>query len=390
MIVKFGQGESKKVGLIVKEIGWKKAFIVTDKGVVNAGLIKGITDSLENSNIEYIIFDEVKPNPTSDIVEKAKEQVKKEKCDFIIGLGGGSSIDAAKATALLVTNPGTCKDYAVWPNQPPPPPIKNHPLPLIAIPTTAGTGSEMDYFAGITDSETSIKMDLEQRPMRPGGPYSGASIVIIDPALTITLPPKQTAATGMDALLHAIGAYVSRYSIPHASALALYSIKLISKNLPIAYADGSNIEAREKVMLAANLSGICENFVPVIGADHALGLATADFYHDIIHGEVCSIFAPPVMEFNRIAVPSKYAKIAALMGENVKGMSIRDAAIKSVEAVKKLIYDLDLPTNLKSIGIRKEDIQKIAKSATQKIDIEGNPRKIEYKNLLKIVEKVYE
>lgn len=389
IVVKFGSGESKKVGVIAKDRGWKRALIITDKGVVKAGLLRQIIESLEKADINYTIFDEVEPNPKSVVVGNATKQLKEDRSDFIIGLGGGSSMDTSKVSAMLATNPGKLSDYEVLANQSPRI-FKNHPLPAITIPTTAGTGSEVDFWAGITNVEEMRKMDFGQSPQYPGGPYLGALIAIVDPTLTLTLPPKQTATTGMDALLHAIGGYVSRISIPPVSALAQYAIELVAKNLPIAYADGSDIEARENMMLAANLAGIGMNYVGSLGADHALGLALGDIYHNATHGVACSIFAPAVMEFNRIAAPSKFIKIAVLMGEKVEGLSVRDATMKAVDAVKKLIKDIELPTNLKSIGVRREDLPAIAKSATQKVDIEGNPRIIKYEDLLEIAEQVYE
>jgi alcohol dehydrogenase class IV len=389
IIVKFGSGESRKIGAIAKERGWRKTLIITDKGVADAGLLKGITESLEESSISYKIYDEVEPNPKSIGVEKAVRLLKDLKCDFAIGVGGGSAMDSAKVATMLARNPGKPKDYAQWAGQSPKV-FDNHPLPLVTIPTTAGTGSEVDFWAGITDSTEMRKMDLGQSPLYPGGPYLGATIAIIDPLLTLTLPRKQTAATGMDALLHAIGAYVSSMQNPHVWALAQYSIELVAKNLPIAYSDGASMQAREGMILAANLSGICMNYVPILGADHALGLALGDIYHNTTHGIGCTIFAPVAMEFNLEAEPSKYARIAALMSEKTNELSVKDASSKAVEALRKLIHHLEMPTTLKQIGVKKEDLPKIARNATQKVDIEGNPRTITYDDLLRIVEQVYE
>jgi alcohol dehydrogenase class IV len=388
ILIKFGCGESSKVGAIAKERGWNNTIIITDNGVANAGLLKGIKESLNLSRVQYTIFDEVEPNPKSSGVEKATRLLKEKKCSFVIGVGGGSSLDTAKATALLATNPGKPSDYAQWAGQAPRV-FNNHLLPLVTIPTTAGTGSEVDFWAGISDSDLR-KMDLGQAPLYPGGPYLGATISIVDPLLTVTLPPKQTAATGIDALAHAIDAYTSKISNPHASALAQDAIELVSKNLRNAFANGKNVEARENMLLAANLAGICMNSVPILGADHALALAMGDIYHDTTHGVAVALFAPAAMEFNAVVNPSKYAKIAFLMGQDVSGLSAEKAAMKSVDALRELVKDLNLPTNLSSVGVKKEDLPAIAKNATQKVDIEGNPRQIGYDDLLKMIERIYE
>ncbi|MCD6470485.1 iron-containing alcohol dehydrogenase [Candidatus Bathyarchaeota archaeon] len=387
--VEFGKGSSRKVGEIAEKMGWKKAFIVTDSGIRKAGLLDGIIEALESHKVLYYIYDKVQPNPTDIGVEDAAKLVKEEKCDFIVAVGGGSSMDTGKGAALLATNPGGIKDYeirgmedlAIGK-------IKNHLLPLITIPTTAGTGSEIDFWAVITDTERKFKMVLGQSPLYPGGPYLGAMFALVDPLLTVTLPPAQTASTGIDALSHAIETYVAKGSPPFVEPLALRAIELISKYLPVAYADGGNIEARENMMFAAHIAGICENLANC-GIMHSLGEVVGGMYWKIPHGVAIAVFMPKVMEFNRISVPEKFKKIAIAMGENVRGLSLREASLKAIEAIKNLLEDLELPKNLRSLGVEEKSLPEIAKKAMETVELEGNPRKATYEDLLMIAKSCY-
>ncbi|MFX0067878.1 MAG: iron-containing alcohol dehydrogenase [Promethearchaeota archaeon] len=379
--IEFGRGVSRKVGELAKSMKAKRVLIITDKGVIKAGLIKGITESLDAKSFEYDIFDEVIPNPTDVVVEKAAKQVKEGKYDLIIAIGGGSSMDTGKGAALLATNPGGIRDYETKA-------IENHLLPLITIPTTAGTGSEVDYWAVITDTDRNFKMALGQAPPYPGGPYLGASATLVDPLLTMTLPPKQTAATGFDAFSHALETCVARDAKPFVPSLALYAIELLIEKLPIAYADGSNMDAREAVMLAAHLGGICENFANC-GIIHSLAEVVGGMYGEVPHGIAIAVFTPTVLEFNYIANPRMYAKIASVMGEKVEGLSAREAARRVIDASRSFIEDLDLPTSLKDIGVRKDDLPKIAKMAMETAEIPGNPRMVAEANLLDILRKAY-
>lgn len=388
--VEFGRGSSKKVGEIAKQRNWKRAFIVTDTGVRKAGLLEGILESLESHKISYCVFDGVQPNPTDVMVEKAAEIFKEESCDFIIAVGGGSSMDTGKGVALLATNPGRIKDYEIRSMEDlAKGKIKNHIAPLITIPTTAGTGSEIDFWAVITDTERKFKMCLGQAPLYPGGPYLGAVYALVDPLLTLTLPPLQTAATGIDALSHAIETYVSKGSPLIVEPLALHAIELIAKYLLIAYADGSNIEARENMMFAAHLAGMCENLANC-GLIHSLAEVVGGMYWNVPHGCAIAVFMPKVMEFNRMAVPEKFKKIAIAMGEKVKGLSLREASKKAIDAVEKLLSDLKMPKSLKDLGVKEEDLTEIAKKAMETVEYGGNPRVASYEDILSIVKKCYD
>lgn len=392
--VEFGRNSSRKVGRIAEKKGWRKAFIVTDKGVLKAGLLDGIIESLHDAHVEHEIFDEVQPNPVDTTVEKGAEILRKKgNFDFIMAVGGGSPIDTGKGIALLATNPGKLRDYEghivedFYK-------IKINPLfPLVAVPTTSGTGSEVGYWAIITDRERKVKMAIAIYPENPGDPYLGPSTALVDPVLTLTLPRNQTAATGFDALCHSLETYVAQevpggVPIIGTGSLALDCIELLAKYLPVAYSDGGNLEARENVMLASHMAGVAINF-GAVGAIHALASKVIGTYENITHGICCAIFAPHVIEYNSAVVPEKYARVAAAMGEETGGLTAIEASKKAVGAVKRLVRELDVPTNLRGFGVQEKDFPSIAKGTLETVQILTNPRKPSYDDLLKIIKNAY-
>ncbi|ELY62892.1 iron-containing alcohol dehydrogenase, partial [Natrinema versiforme] len=329
--VEFGNGSSENIGSIVESQSWEKALIVTDQGILDAGLVDGIETSLAAEGIEYATYDGVEPNPTVGMVNEATELLEKEGCDFIVSVGGGSSIDVGKGASLMATNPGEIADYEVTSAEEVlEEPIENHPLPLVTVPTTAGTGSEVDYWAVITDEEREFKMALGQSPQYPGGPYLGAEISLVDPALTETLPPRQTAATGFDAFSHALENHVSSARPPLVEPLTKHVMGLVSEHLPAAYEDGE-MAAREQMMFGSHVAGICENFAG-FGAIHSLAETTGGMYPEIPHGEAIAAYTPAVMRYNIEAVPGRYAEVAEAMGVDVSGVSDEEAAREAVDA----------------------------------------------------------
>jgi len=380
--IEFGRGSSKKVGEVAKLKGWKKAVIITDEGVVKAGLLSGIKESLEGVGIEYTVWDKVVPNPTDVSVEEAADFVKEYGADFLIAIGGGSSMDTAKSAALLVTNGGRIRDYETKA-------IEKHLLPLVTIPTTAGTGSEVDFWAVVTDTERKFKMALGQAPPYPGGPYLGATVALVDPELTKTLPPKLTASTGIDALSHAIETYVATDSKPFLEPIDLHVISTIWRWLPVAYAYGENMTARDNMMYASMMAGVAENFANC-GAIHSLAESLGGIHGEIPHGVAIGVFFPHVMRFNAIAVPEKYVRIAETMGIDTTDMGLYEAAFSAADAVEELLDLLDMPRTLKELGIKREEIPEIAKRAIETVEIPGNPRKVTYEDLVRIAEDAYE
>jgi alcohol dehydrogenase class IV len=384
MMIEFGRDVSAKVGDYARRLG-KTAFVVTDKGVVQAGILDRIEGALAKAGINRVVFDEVIANPTDELVHRAAAGLKAQKCDFVVAVGGGSSMDTAKAIALLGTNPGKVGDY-VLADFTDLGKIKTDPLPLITIPTTAGTGSEVDFWAVITITEKRMKFSIGQGPMYPGGPYLGATVCLVDPLLTLGLPRKLTASTGVDALSHAVETYVAKGTNPFVEALALRSIELVATNLPTACIKGDDVEAREAMMLASHFAGICENFANC-GGIHSLAEATGGVRGDIPHGVAIAVYFPHVMEYNLPAAEAKFAKIAEAMGEETESLSVRNAAEKAIISIRKLIKNLDMPTNLRGLGVTERDLDAIAERAMWDMCTSGNPREIARDQFLSIAKK---
>jgi len=374
--IKFGWGVSEQVGKECKDRNAGKVLVITDKGVKNAGLLDGITKALENENINFEIYDEVEPNPTIAIVEKGKEVFKKVNPDLLLAVGGGSAIDAAKAIGIVVNNEGSIKDYQYGKEK-----IKNAIPPMITIPTTAGTGSEVNIWSVITDPERKFKMSI-------GGSLTAMTpkLCLADPKLTVTMPLNLTAASGMDALTHAVEAYVCVKTQPISDILCLYAIETISENLRQAVANGENIEARTKLLLASILAGIAFTNAG-LGAVHAFADVLGGYYN-APHGVLNAIFLPYICEFNLVARPKRFAEIARKMGEKVDNLSLRNAAMKAVDVIKELSRDIGIPS-LKELGAREEDIAELSKLVSTEINIFNNPRKAKVEDLAQILEKVF-
>ncbi|SEP17004.1 alcohol dehydrogenase [Halogranum amylolyticum] len=386
--VEFGTGVSQKAGQLVESQGWKKALIVTDQGIIDAGLLDGIQSALEESGIEQTVYDEVEPNPTTGMVNEATAMANREGCDVIVAVGGGSSIDVGKGASLMATNPGEVADYEVTSaEEVAEEPIENHPLPLVTVPTTAGTGSEVDYWAVITDEEREFKMALGQSPLYPGSPYLGAEISLVDPAMTESLPPRQTAATGFDAFSHALENHVSAACPPIVKPMTRHVLGLVPEYLPRAYEDG-DMEAREQMMFGSHVAGFCENFAG-FGAVHSLAETTGGMYPSIPHGEAIAAYTTAVMRYNLEAVPERYADVAEAMGVDTSDLSTEEAAMESVEAVERLIDQVDLPSSLRELGVAEDDLPEIAEKSLDTIEIHDNPRDADANDLLEIAQDAY-
>ncbi|MFW6458892.1 MAG: iron-containing alcohol dehydrogenase [Halodesulfurarchaeum sp.] len=386
--IEFGVGASEKAGSIVEKQDWGKALVVTDPGIVEVGLLDGIEDSLQGAGIEYAVFDGVEPNPTVSMVEEGEALRQEAGCDFVLAVGGGSSMDVAKGVTLLATNPGEIADYEVKTGEDVMKGMIEHdPLPLVTIPTTAGTGSEVDFWAVITEEDREFKMALGQSPLYPGGPYLGAEVSLIDPELTLSLPPRQTAATGFDAFSHALENHVSAVSPPLLTPLTTDVMARVTEHLPRAYEEG-DLESREEMLFASHTAGIGENFGG-FGAIHSLAEVTGGMYPEIPHGEAIAAYTPAVMRYNLEAVPERYAEVAEAMGEDVSGMTDRDAAEAAVEAVEDLIATVDLPAGLEELGVAEADLPEIAEKSMDTFEIHDNPRPADAEDLLDVARDAY-
>lgn len=386
--VEFGNGTRHRIGPIVDSLHRSRVLVITDEGVLEAGLIDDIGASLENANIEYDIHADVRPNPSIDMVAAAEQEVTAGGYDSVIAVGGGSVIDTAKCATLLATNDGPLTEYEVnVPDDVTAGTISEPTLPLITVPTTAGTGSEVDFWAVITDEERNFKMAIGQPPLAPGGPYLGAEVSLVDPELTKTLPPRQTAATGFDAFSHALENHVAAGAPPLVKPYTRHVLGLVPEYLPDAYENGT-MAAREQMLYGSHIAGFCENYAG-FGAIHSLAEVTGGMYPAIPHGEAIAVFTPPVMRFNLEAVPERYADVATAMGVETAGLSTREAAEAAVDAVESLIGTLDLPTSLRELGVDETDIPTIAEKAMETIEIHDNPRSATPADLRKVTQDAF-
>jgi alcohol dehydrogenase class IV len=391
--IEFGAGKTAELGNIVKGMKANKALVVTDKGLTETGILEKIKAPLGQAGIDYTIFDEVEPNPIDTTAEKGGALAREMQADVIIGVGGGSAIDSAKAISVLATNPGSIRDYQIkseedFEN------LKIYPTPLITVPTTSGTGTEGNFWSIITNTDNWSKMAIGGPPCFPGGPCIAAKVAVDDPLLTVSLPPFQTATTGLDAFAHHYDGYTANVANPISDALSEYSIQLIRDYLPIAYANGTDVQAREMMMLASCLGGISFANSDCSGV-HCLGEALGGMYGNpprpvIPHGLCCTLFMPWMMEYNAMTDPVKHANVARLLGENTQGLSLIEAAKKSVDGIKRLIQTVELPTSLKACGVEEKDLAAIAERAVWNVSMASNPRPLNYDVFLDILKKAYQ
>ncbi|RKO67567.1 iron-containing alcohol dehydrogenase [Desulfofundulus salinus] len=351
----------------------RRVLIVTDQGVVKAGILEKVEKVLSDAGIENVVFDDVEPDPGLETIHRCASCFKENKCDLILAVGGGSPIDTAKGARIIVENGGHIRDYAGV-NKVPRAPV----TPLIAIPTTSGTGSEVTTFAVLSDWENNIKITI-------ASPFLAPEVAVVDPLLTLTAPPSVTAASGIDALSHAVETYVSLKAQPPAEALALKAIELIGESLRTAVADGSDKEARTKMSLGSLLAGMAFNN-SLLGLTHSIGAALSGHAH-VSHGMAVGLLLPYVMEFNAMARMEKFSKIAIALGEDVKGLSLREAALRSVKAVRELVEDISLPRRLEEVGVTGDMIEGMAKDAMGHGMLKFNPRVVTEKDIMAILRK---
>jgi choline dehydrogenase len=354
-----GAGAIACLGELVAELEVTRPLLVTDKGVVAAGLADAALARLEN----VVIFDEVCPNPDIELVGRATVAYRESGCDGLVALGGGSSMDTAKAVGVEAVHGGSIVDYEYGRM-----PVATRIPPLVAVPTTAGTGSEATLWAVITDPDRKIKFNVG------GTPLIGAHVALVDPELTFGLPPAITAATGMDALSHAIECYTCDYHQPFNDAVALLAIELVGLWLSLAYEDGSNLEARTGMAHAATLGGLAYG-TESAGAAHAMS-QSAGGVHECPHGALTARVLGPVCEYNAHAAPERYARVAQALGVDVHGRSPLDAALLGVEEVYRLTDDVGIPT-MDELGFSEGEIPMLAQIAYEDPQTIGNPREID-------------
>ncbi|MDO7788182.1 iron-containing alcohol dehydrogenase [Desulforamulus aquiferis] len=372
--IEFGPGSLYKLPKFIADFKVHKVMIVTDPGIVKAGILERISNVLAQAKINCVVFDQVESDPSTKTIEKIRDKAKLEEVDALIAVGGGSSIDAAKGTRLLLSNEGKLLDYAGL-NK-----VKQKGIPLIAIPTTAGTGSEVTIFAVLTELEQDIKFTI-------ASPYLAPDLSILDPELTLLLPPMMTAATGLDALTHAIEAYTSQASQPICDVIALESIRLIYRYLPQATTDGNNLEARTEMLKAQLLAGIAFNNTN-LGLSHAIASPLGGHFH-IPHGIANAIMLPYVMNFNVPAAPERYAKITEAMGICLMGKDIYEDAYEAPLAIGKLVELCGLPKKLRDVGATEEKLDDVARDALKSGMLKFNIRKASEKQIRQILQEAF-
>lgn len=366
-----GAGSAKSAGEQVKKYG-KKALIVTDAFLAENGMAGQLAANIKEAGPEVVIYPGAEPNPTDKNVHDGLKVLQENKCDVIVSLGGGSSHDCAKGIGIVAGNGGNIRDYEGLDKMTKP------LMPLIAVNTTAGTGSEMTRFCIITNTDTNVKMAIVDWQCTP-------NVAINDPLMMLGMPPALTAATGMDALTHAVEAYVSTMANPVTDANALMAMRLIAKNLRNAVANGQNFEARNNMAYAEFLAGMAFNNAS-LGYVHAMAHQLGGFYN-LPHGVCNAILLPHVEEFNLIANPQRFADIAEALGENIEGLSTRDAAETALESIRQLSQDVGIPTSLAELGVKEKDLKIMAENAMKDATSITNPRTAKLEDIIQIFRK---
>jgi len=373
--IHFGTGAIADLATMVKDLGGSKVFLVVDPGLKKAGLVDRIAAPLTKADVPFVVYDQVDPEPGLKLADNGAKIAKKEKCDCVVGVGGGSAMDVAKAVSILLTNGGKAEDYLGLGK------IAKPGVPKIMVPTSAGTGAEVTFTAVFINEKTKSKGGMNGDPLYP-------EAALLDPELTVSLPPHVTAATGIDALTHALEAFVSTQAHPISDMYALEAIGLISANLPMAYAHGGNIEARSAMLLGSLLGGKALATAGV-GLVHAMAYPLGGMF-GIPHGLANAVLLPYVTAYNLIGNPEKFATIAEVMGANVDKLSLREAAEAAVEAVYNLNQDVGIPATLAELKIPAKKIPEMAKIAlTVTRPVENNPRKPTLEEVMAIYEQAF-
>ncbi|MYB66665.1 iron-containing alcohol dehydrogenase [Candidatus Poribacteria bacterium] len=380
--IEFGVGAIANLPEHVKTLNGKKPFIVSDSGIQEIGILSQAITPIKNANIPYAIYVDIEPNPTDMSTVQGAEIYKKERCDLVIAVGGGSVMDAAKAIRILATHEPPLEPYYAGSGGAER--IREDMPPLICIPTTAGTGSEVSQGAVITD--TTLKTTDRWRKRAIVTRFNMANIALLDPTLTVKMPPSLTAATGMDAITHGIEAYVATKYHPISEGVALQALKILGANIRTAYHNRDDIEARGEMLFASCMAAFA--FQKGLGAVHSIAhqLSTEA---PIPHGVANAILLPPVMTFNLPNVKEKYAVVADALGVNTEGMPQSDAAHAAIDEIRRLNRELNMPTGLGAAGLDREKIPKLAADAMLDHCHKFNPRPCSGQDMLNLLQEAF-
>jgi len=371
--ITFGRGAIEELPGIIKKSEMKNVMVIYDEGVRIAGIAKTVLDQIQKANINFIIYDKVLPNPSNELVEEAAVLANESKVDGFIAVGGGSSIDLAKAVNVLMTNPSPIEQYAGVGN------VKNNVLPLIAIPTTAGTSSEITNVAALIDNKVVCKYVIIDNKIT-------ATNVIIDPEFTKTMPKSVTAATGMDAITHAIESYISNMATPLTEYNSLKGLQLLYDNLPKVVEDGTDMDSREQMMLGCIITGFAFSNAN-LGLVHGIAHTLSAHFH-LAHGMANAIVLPYVMEFNAVSCPEKMVEMAKTIKLPVTGIIEKDMYLISEELVK--LTKLLGIKKLSEQGVQEKDLDMLAEEVLKEPVLNFNPRQnITKEQILEIMKKAF-
>ena len=371
----FGPGSRKELPGVIARLGFKKAMIVTDKGLIQFGVAKMVSDVLEEAGIPYEIYSEVKPNPTVTNVQMGVEAFKKSGADCLVAIGGGSAIDTAKGIGIIITNP----EFADVVSLEGVAPTKHKSVPIIALPTTAGTAAETTINYVIIDEE-------KQKKMVCVDPNDIPCCSIVDAELMYSLPKSTTAATGLDALTHAIEGYITKGAWEMSDMFEIEAIRMINKYLRTAVFEPTNPVGRNGMAVAQYIAGMAFSNVG-LGVVHGMAHPMGSLF-DIPHGVANAMLLPTVMEFNAPVCLDKYVEIAKAMDAYREGMTKEEAAEAACKAVRDLAIEVGIPQHLTEIGIKEEDIPALAEQAITDVCTPGNPREVTKEDIIALYKKV--
>lgn len=352
----YGIGCIDSIGEILKKYG-SKILVISDPYVIKYGHLDRITSILDKSGLQIATFSDITGEPTDEMVHAAAKVFKQEKCDCCVAIGGGSVLDTAKAVAIVVSEQKELAEYQGYDK------AQKRDASLVLIPTTAGTGSEVTKVTVITDTERQVKMMISSLCLVP-------DVAIIDPQLTLTVPPNVTVFTGIDTLTHAVEAFISRRATSMTDLFAIEAIRLVSGNLRRAWANGDDIDARSKMCLAAFYAGLAFSNASV-NLVHGMARPLGALF-DLPHGLANAVLLPSVMNFSWPAAPEKFAKMAECMGQNVKGFTTIEAAKAAVKAIESLCVDIEVPS-ITTLGINSDKLQKVVRKMAEDALASGSP-----------------
>ncbi len=370
-----GLNAHEKLGEIISELGCKQMFFLSDQGVASTEFFNSIENILKENHIAYDIFTDIEPDPSDKTVEKAYGLYQNNQASALLAVGGGSTLDVAKSVGILATNGGRIHDYEGIDK------FSKAPLPLIAVPTTAGTGSEISGSCVITDTDRGLKMSIKSAALNP------AKFAILDPLALRSLPASVAAHAAMDAFVHALESYVSLNAHPITDAVNLYVIELIAEHIRPFVSNRNNLDAGLRMLCAAGLAAMGFSNTGA-GNVHCMARFVGAFFH-VSHGLSNAVCLPYAAEFNLSANPKKFARVASALGENIGGLTTLEAGKKAIEAIKQLNRDIDIPERLRDIGGEEDRIPEMARLAFEANYNRWNPRHTTVDDFLELFKKAF-